>query len=40
MIDGSRISQIQTERIEYVSEELGISKSLARGMLIKNRWET
>ena len=40
MIEGSKISQVQTERIVYVSEELGLSKALARGLLIKNRWET
>ena len=39
MTDVSSIGDIQTERISYVTDQLGISRELSRTLLIKNRWE-
>ena len=38
ILDARDVKSIQAKRIKEISEELGLSESLARGLLIKNGW--
>ena len=38
ILNAGDVKSIQAKRIKEISEELGLSESLARGLLIKNGW--